>query len=108
MGEYTAAEIDRKIALLAESERREIVRILQESEAGHVQVREIITHLQESDPTQNEDDRIAIAVHHNHLPKLDETDVVDFDSGSETVRYNDDELVETLLESISEIRTSTY
>ena len=107
MGEYTAEEIGRALELLAESDRREIIRILRESEADHVQTREIITHLQESDPTRNEEDRIAIAVHHNHLPKLAETDVVDFDSDSETIRYNDDELVETLLESISEIQTST-
>lgn len=104
MGEYTTEEIDRKLALLAESERRTIVRILQASEESHVSVREVIRRLQESELTQDEDDRITIAVCHSHLPKLDTADVVEYDSASEMVRYDGDELVETLLESVSEIQ----
>lgn len=104
MGEYTTEEIDQKLALLVESERRALVRILQESEADRVSTREIVHRLQESDLTRDEDDHIAIAVCHNHLPKFDAADVVEYDSASEMVRYDGDELVETLLESISEIR----
>ena len=52
--------------------------------------------------TRRGGDDIAVELHHNHLPNLDATSVLDFDSASESVQYNGDELVETLLESIPE------
>lgn len=35
--------------------------------------------------------RVAISLHHNRLPKLDETTVIDYDPRSNTVRYRDSE-----------------
>jgi len=106
MGSYTSKEIDRRLALLAQSERRAIIRYLRESEADTVPVGEIARHLRKSDATRDGRDEIAIELHHNHLPSLAAASVLDFDSSSEAVRYNGDELVEALLESIPESHTA--
>lgn len=98
MQDYTTGEINQRFALLDQYERRCIIHFLQEAETGHVSISDLVSHLQKQDPTPDESDKLAIALHHNHLPKLAEIDVVNFDSRSETVRYNGDELVEVLLE----------
>ncbi|QKY17535.1 ArsR family transcriptional regulator [Halorubrum sp. CBA1229] len=103
---YTSEEIDRRLELLAQSERRAIIRFLQKTEADDVPIHSIRNHLRESDTRRDRCDDVTIALHHNHLPSLATTDVLDFDSSSETVRYRGDELVETLLDSIPETRTT--
>ena len=42
--------------------------------------------------------RVAVALHHNHLPKLDDATVLDYDPRSKTVRYWGDDRVSTLLD----------
>ena len=42
--------------------------------------------------------RVAIDLHHNHLPKLDEAAIVDYDPRSKMVRNWGDDRVETCLE----------
>lgn len=42
--------------------------------------------------------RVAIALHHNHLPKLAEAAVIDYDSRSKTVRYWGDDRIPACLE----------
>jgi len=102
MDEYTTEEINQRFALLDQYERRCIIYFLQGTETDHVSISDLITHLQRQDPTPDEHDKLAIALHHSHLPKLGTIDTFDFDSRSETVRYDGDELLEALLEQISE------
>lgn len=45
-------------------------------------------------------DRSRAALRHNHLPRLDDTGIIEFDERSDTVRYRPDERVERLLEFI--------
>lgn len=106
MQEYTTGEIDQRFALLDRYERRCIIRFLREAEAGHVSIGDVVGHLRKQDSTPDERDELAIALHHNHLPKLAEIGALDVDSRSETVRYNGDEVVEALLDSTSERRIS--
>jgi hypothetical protein len=98
MQDYTTGEINRRFALLDQYERRCIIHFLREAESDHVSVSEVARHLQEQDPTPDDRDELAIALHHTHLPKLAALGALDFDARSETVRYNGDELVESLLE----------
>lgn len=104
MREYTAEEIDQRLALLGAYERRCIIRFLQEARTDRVSICDVVSHLQKRDSVSDERDTLAIALHHNHLPKLATIDAFDFDSRSETVRYDGDELVKALLESTSETR----
>jgi len=40
---------------------------------------------------------VSLSLHHVHLPKLDEADVVDYDPNSKTVEYHETAPVERLL-----------
>ena len=102
MREYTTREIDRRVELVDQYERRCAMYFLQESDAGHVPLGDVVSHLQKQDPTLDERDKIEAALYHNHLPQLATIDALDFDPRSEMVRYYGDELVETLLESVPE------
>lgn len=102
MREYTSEDIDRRFALLAQPERRYIIYFLLESETDYASIGDLVNYLQRSDTAQDERDAIALALHHDHLPKLAAAGILDFDAVSDTVRYYGDDLVETLLESIPE------
>lgn len=106
MREYTPEEINQRFQLLDQYERRCIIRFLQDAETDPVSVCEVVNHLQKQDPTPDQHDKLAIALRHRHLPKLAGADALEFDSDSETVRYNSDELVETLLEVTPERHVS--
>ncbi|WP_276302444.1 DUF7344 domain-containing protein [Halorussus lipolyticus] len=43
-------------------------------------------------------EQVAIALHHRSLPKLDDTEVLDYDPRSNTVRYRDDGRIAAYLE----------
>ncbi|NEU58131.1 hypothetical protein [Halorussus sp. MSC15.2] len=47
--------------------------------------------------------RVAVSLHHNCLPKLDRTSVLDYDPRSKTVRYRGDERVTAFLELIESV-----
>lgn len=102
MDEYTTEQINQRFALMDRYERRCIIHFLQKTETEHVSISDLIDHLQKQDPTPDERDELAIVLQHNHLPKLNTIGAFDFDSRSETVRYEGDELLEALLEPISE------
>lgn len=98
MQDYTLGEINQRFALLDQYERRCIIHFLREAETDQVSVSDVVKHLQEQDQTPDDRDELAIALHHTHLPKLAALGALDFDSRSETVRYDGDELVDSLLE----------
>ncbi|MFO8114719.1 MAG: hypothetical protein R6U01_05060 [Halorubrum sp.] len=65
-----------------------------------------MSHLQKRDPKAADQNKIEVELHHIHLPKLTNMDAIEFDSGSETIRYHGDKLVEALLETAPETDTS--
>lgn len=102
MKEYTIAKINQRFTLLSRYERRCVVRFLRETEAGHAGFGDLVSHLQKQEQTPDEREKNEIALHHNHLPQLATTGVIEYDPGSGTVQYHGDELVEALLGSIPE------
>lgn len=50
--------------------------------------------------------RVAVSLHHNCLPKLDRTSVLDYDPRSKTVRYRGDERVTAFLELVESVEGS--
>lgn len=45
-------------------------------------------------------DRSRAALHHDHLPRLDDAGLIEFDTRSDTVRYYPDDRVERLVEFV--------
>ncbi|WP_114579553.1 hypothetical protein [Saliphagus sp. LR7] len=46
-------------------------------------------------------DRLRLLLHHSHLPKLDEADVIEYDIRSETIRYHSTPHLEKLVAFIN-------
>ena len=58
------------------------------------------TTLPPKENTQAEQETLLIDLHHNHLPKLDNANIIDYDPRSHTLRYLQDDRIETLLHTI--------
>lgn len=91
--------LDVAFEVLADRRRRAVVAHFLEADAQTATVPELAErcrrYLGES-PDALSVDREAIHLHHYHLPKLEDADVVEYDTRSETVRYHGDALVESL------------
>ncbi|WP_217471954.1 DUF7344 domain-containing protein [Haloterrigena gelatinilytica] len=81
--------------LLADRRRRYALYYLQTASDDVVGFDAVVTQLAnwetrlETEPTNDHREEIEIALHHEHLPKLEDHDIIDYDSESETIRYRD-------------------
>lgn len=93
MDDWTPSELseDEAYGLVAEELRRETLRILlSESEEWNVAslATEIVAHEEDVPPSEVDEEarkRVAVALMHRDLPKLDDADVVEFDFDEEVV-----------------------
>nr|WP_135304922.1 hypothetical protein [Halomicroarcula amylolytica] len=70
-----------------------------------VKLRELVDWVAGQEEAHNSDqyESIAIALHHTHLPKLAEHEVLDYDVRSRTVRYHGHSALEQLVTLYTEI-----
>lgn len=83
----TAAELDSLFELLANRQRRRVLGYLVDAADGVATFPDIIDHVVAESGDSTDDERVAINLHHTHLPKLEAENVVEYDDRSETVRY---------------------
>lgn len=90
--------------LLADRRRRYVLYYLQTASDDVVGFDAVVTQIAnwetslETEPTNDHREEIEIALHHNHLPKLEDHDIIDYDSESEMIRYPDELPKQTWLE----------
>ena len=97
--------LDTYLKLFSDSQRRRIVQQLRDEAAGKTTVEDLADYLHggTSGPlTADSQDRdhLSLQLMHNHLPKLDEHGVVDYDRENKTVRYQPAAQVETVLDTL--------
>ena len=94
---FTESDI---FVLLAKRHRRQLLKILRESETpltrGELAAR--IADRDFENPTGEDRDTVHVTLHHNHLPQLAAADVVVYDEIEETIRpgVNFDTVVDVL------------
>lgn len=76
----TLESTDTAHRVLSDHERRQIVRILDESDGGTT-VKELGTRLLDSTGESTDGEAIAIALHHRHLPMMADAGVIEYDGG---------------------------
>ena len=85
--------------------RRVIYRLRQESD-GKTAIEDLIDQLHTSDSvstdTRLDRDQLAIQLAHKHLPKLADHGIVEVDPETDLVRYQPDEQIEAVLDSLPE------
>ncbi len=84
-----AVGLDELFRVLADGQRRRLLAYLDRTEDDVAAFSELVEHAaDESVAVSNEDrERVAVNLHHNHLPKLEDANLVEYDPRSETVRY---------------------
>ncbi|WP_425494460.1 DUF7344 domain-containing protein [Natronosalvus halobius] len=87
--------------LVANQRRRLVLTQLIESEQNAVAVDLLAEHLSPENPPPDSvetksSERLLLDLYHNHLPKLEEAGLVEYDDRTETVRYHPNDRVEKL------------
>lgn len=93
-------EIDTVFELLADSTRRQTCLYLMHSDANVVTVDDLVEILADDDTDR---DRLAIDLHHRHLPKLADAGIIEYDPRSNTTRYWGQPTVEKWAEHVRAI-----
>ena len=91
------------VGLLRHEQRRAIVTYFDQKTTDRASVDDLVEYIVSSDlkrkkPSAKHRERIRIGLFHNHLPRLADAGVLEYDQRSETVRYWGDSRLETLLE----------
>lgn len=95
--------IDATLRALADEHRRLTIRYLMETPEGTASFDGLRDHVTAHSSIDTDSRDVAIRLHHVHLPLLADTDIVEYDPRSKTVRYREDPLVEGMLSSIEEV-----
>lgn len=98
--------VDLLLAVLADEQRRTILRYVQRADGSDVSLEALAAALAESDATDCRDpDRVAVELHHSHLPKLAETSFIEYDVTDTTVRCHDHERLDSLLATLDDLES---
>lgn len=95
------------LRLLAPERRRAVMRALMEEPNATHRIDDIVTAIQQTyddlpDATTKRT-YLRSSLHHTHLPKLDDAEVVEYDPGDGTVQYRGDPLIEQWVDRIERI-----
>lgn len=100
----TKRSLDVLLQLVADSHRREVIQQLRSEANGKTMIDDLVDAMCDSgsgtDEQTIEREQLLIQLYHAHLPKLADHGIVEFEPGNRTVRYQPDEQVETVLDSL--------
>ena len=103
----TNHSLDACLRLVADQHRRRVIHHLRHETNGATTFDDLVdqVHRRASDakngPPQDRDE-LAIRLQHSHLPKLADHGIVDYDHRSGAIRYDPDQQVEAVLDSLPE------
>lgn len=101
----TNHNLDTCLRLVADQYRRQIIHHLRHEANGTTTFDDLVEQISsqasdfKNDPPQGRE-KIAIQLHHIHLPKLANYGVIEFEHTTRVVRYHSDAQVETVLDSL--------
>lgn len=95
--------LDDTLQILSEEHRRQIMYIMEEKENEVFDYEDLAEEMIDQGHLRDEErERFQTQMSHAHLPKMEESGLVEYDPQSGTVHYVQDEDVEKLLEFVEE------
>lgn len=94
--------LDQTFDLLRNQRRRHVLETLYATTEKTLSTDEIVDRVLARAPDATDRDRVLVRLHHQTLPRLADTGVVDFDPRTDEVRYRGTELVDGLLAVLDE------
>lgn len=101
-----ALDIDAILDLLAREVRRDVVDFCRCRENRHLRIDHLAERVAERARRRGEPvrtDRVEAALHHVHLPRLEEAGVLEYDLRNGDIRYAGDERLEACLDRITDL-----
>lgn len=102
----TNQSLDACLDLVSDGRRRRVIQHLRHETDGTTTVEDLVDRIHHggsaSDDRIRDRERLAIQLHHAHLPKLQDHGVVEYDPGNGAVRYQPSDQLEEVLDSLSE------
>lgn len=94
--------LDTSLRLVADQRRRQTIHHLRQASSDTLTIDELVEQLRQGETdTETPDQReLASQLYHAHLPKLADQGIVEIDPETQVVRYQPDEQIETLLDSL--------
>ena len=84
----TMPGLDELFEVLADGHRRRVLAYLADTDDGVAAFSELIEHVAGDSTGESTDkERVAVSLHHSHLPKLADASLVEYDPRSQIVRY---------------------
>lgn len=100
--------VDFLLSVLADEQRREILRYFQQAEDSVASLEALADHLVDAGAADDrEREYVHVRLHHAHLPKLAETTAIEYEPHSRRVRYHGHPELETLLEAVDSLESAT-
>lgn len=100
--------VDFLLSVLADEQRREVLRYFQQAEDSVASLDALTDHLVDTGAVDDRPrEHVHVRLHHAHLPKLAETPAIEYEPRSRTVRYHAHPGLETLLEAVQAVSTTT-
>lgn len=102
-GDVAPSTLDLPLGILRDPLRRRTVRLCASASDRTFEFDELIDHLARGDGWAADArgrEEIAIDLHHRHLPRLAEAEVIEFDPDSGIIRYLGSDLIEGWIERI--------
>ncbi|WP_227352802.1 DUF7344 domain-containing protein [Haladaptatus salinisoli] len=93
--------LDTVFEILADRQRRYVLRYLRETDDGIGSFDELVEYVVARDPESGGPERVVTRLYHTTLPKLQAAKFLAYDSRSGTVRYRYDSTVEELLDCVA-------
>lgn len=100
----TQPHLDTCLKLIADGHRRGVIQKLRHGASSETTVSDLVDQLQQGDvavnDTNQDRDALSAQLMHNHLPRLAEHGIVEYDRDRNTVRYQSPERIETVLDAL--------
>lgn len=96
-GAMTESTIDDVLYVLSDPRRREVIEYLQATDQAAVPFESIVSAVADG---SRDEHRLALSLHHAHLPAMEAAGFVEYDQSAGDVRYNPDPRVEWLLSEV--------
>lgn len=93
--------LNEALDLLQDHRQRYVLEKLQTTSNDVASLEDLVNYLLAHDPNADDADQVAGVLHHQTLPRLADTALIDFDPRTNTVRYHGTELGEHLGDFIS-------
>lgn len=102
-----STQLDAILHLLSDQPCRSAVYSFQEARTDVLDYDEVVDYVIDRAPEAEDPERTKILLHHKTLPRMKDEGLIDYDSRSETIRYDGAEEVRTVVACLNEIEAES-